>query len=83
MKKNLSRCLMTSLLLTVCSALSAVTWYNGTKNVCCNIVGAHSPVVDIAMQMFSSDMTAVTGKPVKVQKGKKRVGVGEIELRYW
>ena len=80
MKKNLSRCLMTSLLLTVCSALNAVTWYNGTKNVCCNIVGAHSPVVDIAMQMFSSDMTAVTGKSVKVQKGKKRAGVGEIEL---
>ena len=59
-----SKYLITSVLLccSVCLRASDIVWYNGTGHVTYQVVGKCSPVVDIALDMFSNDMKAVTGK---------------------
>lgn len=37
-------------------------WYDGTKAVTCQLQKKADPVVEVAMQMFASDMKAVTGR---------------------
>lgn len=67
MKKTL-----TYILLLCCFALpsSAMTWFDGKHAVEYNINGKVSPVVEIAMQLFSDDMQMVTGmKPKASSKG--------------
>ncbi|MDO4172980.1 MAG: hypothetical protein Q4D28_09800, partial [Prevotellaceae bacterium] len=55
-------------LLTAGPVSAAVEWYDGRHHVEYNVVGQTSPVVDIALQMFSSDMKAVTGKAARRHK---------------
>ncbi len=43
------------------NATASVQWYDGHHPVRYNVVGKTSPVVDVALQMFRSDMKAVTG----------------------
>lgn len=45
-----------------CLRASDVVWYNGSGHVTYQVVGKCAPVVDIALDMFSNDMKAVTGK---------------------
>lgn len=49
---------------------NATVWFTGDSPVTYSVVGKKSAVVDIALQMFSDDMVAVTGmKPLSVKKG--------------
>ncbi|MBQ7662219.1 MAG: glycosyl hydrolase 115 family protein [Prevotella sp.] len=55
-------------------ASDAVVWFNGSEPVSYQVDGKVSPVVEIALQMFDSDMQQVTGfKPVKSKKGIIRI----------
>ena len=53
-------------MLTVASMTTAtaaeVEWYDGTKAVTYSVQKNTDPVVGIALQMFASDMEAVTGR---------------------
>lgn len=50
-----------SFLSLVCSA-SDVVWYNGKSPVSYSVCEQHDKVVDVALDLFSSDMQAVTGR---------------------
>ena len=55
-------------------AADTVVWFNGSEPVSYQVEGKVSPVVEIALQMFDSDMQQVTGfKPVKSKKGIIRI----------
>ncbi len=62
------RKILTILLVICCSVIAkAMDWYDGVKPVSYSLKTKTSPVVDIALQMFASDLLQVTGKaPVKV-----------------
>ena len=53
-------------MLLACAALTCsaadVVWYDGSSPVSYQVVGKSDPVVSIALQMFDSDMLAVTGQ---------------------
>ena len=53
---------------------SDVVWYNGTKPVSITVSDGHDKVVDVALDMFSSDMQAVTGH----KANKKSNGTIEV-----
>lgn len=60
---------------------NAVTWYDGSHPVTYALVGSHSPVVEIAMQMFDSDMKAVTGHPaVRTKANDKKASIEIYQL---
>lgn len=62
--KTIGRTALT--VLTVASMTTAtaaeVEWYDGTKAVTYSVQKNTAPVVGIALQMFASDMEAVTGR---------------------
>ena len=61
-------------------AADMVVWFNGSEPVSYQVEGKVSPVVEIALQMFDSDMQQVTGfKPVKSKKGIIRIIQGRSE----
>ena len=80
MKKLYYISILTVVMLFTSMTAVAVTWYNGNTPVSCTIVGKHSPVVEIAMQMFSSDMVAVTGHAPIVHKRKKGGKAGGVDI---
>ena len=80
MKKIYYVYFLTVVMLFTSMTAAAVTWYNGNTPVSCTIVGQHSPVVEIAMQMFSSDMVAVTGHAPIVHKKKKGGKAGGVDI---
>lgn len=47
---------------------SAIKWYDGTNAVSYTLKTKCAPVVDIALEMFRSDMAAVTGKQATAEK---------------
>lgn len=53
------------------SSHAAVQWYDGRHAVSYTVVGKASPVVDIALQMFRSDMKTVTGKEAESHHNAK------------
>lgn len=56
----------------IASSAADFVWYDGTSAVSYCITGKHSPVVDIALNLFKSDLESVTGKtPVAVRTGAK------------
>lgn len=60
------------LLATTAVLAAEVKWYDGTKPVSYNVMTKnHSAVVDMALQMFGEDMTAVTGKGIKADRKAK------------
>ncbi len=67
--------LLTLMALCACVNASALTWFDGKHAVHYNVVGKASPVVDIALQMFESDIAAVTG-----MKPARKKGHGGIEI---
>lgn len=50
---------------------AAVQWYDGHHPVQYSVIGKTAPVVDIALQMFRSDMKAVTGMAARSHHGAK------------
>ena len=69
---------MTSKLILIILSLFAVTptfatvqWYDGHHPVQYSVIGRTAPVVDIALQMFRSDMKAVTGMAARSHHGAK------------
>ncbi len=57
--------LFTSSLTTIAKE---IMWYNGVHPVSYSVNAKQSDVVKIALDMFESDMKAVTGKPIKEKK---------------
>lgn len=53
------------------SAFASVQWYDGVHPVQYSVIGKTAPVVDIALQMFRSDMKAVTGMTARSHHGAK------------
>ncbi|MBQ9356357.1 MAG: glycosyl hydrolase 115 family protein [Prevotella sp.] len=45
------------------TSFADVVWYDGTAPVSYKLTGKFDPVVTVALQMFTSDMEQVTGKP--------------------
>lgn len=63
MKKYCLLFLLSLIASTFCTqAVADVVWYNGTRAVSYTLAGDVSPVVTIALDMFSNDMKAVTGQ---------------------
>ena len=62
----------TAMLVSVSSAMAQTAnefvWYNGEKAVAYNVQTEVEPVVKVALDMFSNDMSAVTGKNAVQQK---------------
>lgn len=56
-----------------------VVWFNGHDNVTYSVQNKKSPVVDIALDMFSSDMKAVTGKKIK-EKSDGTIKVYQLDM---
>lgn len=57
---------------------SDVVWFDGQHPVSYQVVGKTDPVVNIALQMFESDMLQVTGmKPVAAKKAAIRIVQGK------
>ena len=68
----------TAMLVSVSSAMAQTAnefvWYNGEKAVAYNVQTEVEPVVKVALDMFSNDMSAVTGKnAVQQKKGTLRI----------
>ncbi len=80
MRKTFSYISVLTIMLTVSISTRAVTWFDGTKAIHLDVVGNHSPVVDIALDMFSQDMLAVTGAQPVINKKKKGTKAGKIEI---
>jgi len=76
MKKNILALCLTSLL--TLPAMADVQWYDGQQPVHYRVVGKTSPVVDIALQMFKSDMKAVTGTEAK-SHGKAQIEIYQLD----
>ena len=57
-------------MMAVCNGLYAtdVVWYDGSHAVTYQVEGKTAPVVDIALDMFASDMEMVTGQKAVVSK---------------
>lgn len=65
-----------SFIFVICSLVSSsaadFVWYDGTSAISYCISGKTSPVVDIALNLFKSDLESITGKtPVAAQTGAK------------
>lgn len=65
-----------SIIFVICSLVSSsagdFVWYDGTSAISYCISGKTSPVVDIALNLFKSDLESVTGKtPVAARTGAK------------
>ena len=75
MKKYCLLFLLSLIASTFCTqAVADVVWYNGTRAVSYSLAGDVSPVVTIALDMFSNDMKAVTGqRAVKKSNGSIEV----------
>ena len=55
-------------------------WYNGCDAVTCHVQEKVEPVVRIALQMFSSDMKAVTGKDIRtVENAAASIRIVELD----
>jgi len=54
--------ILTFLAVSVSANAAEVVWYNGSQAVSYQVQGKVAPVVDIALQMFRSDMQQVTGR---------------------
>ena len=68
-----------SLLMPHCALAESLLWFDGHHPVSYCVDGKSDPVVGMALQMFSSDMNAVTGSPA-VSKNKKTATIQIIEL---
>lgn len=62
-------------------AVSAdVVWFNGRDAITYNVQTHTDPVVEVALQMFSTDMEAVTGvKPVEAARSKAALRLVELD----
>ena len=60
MKRLLNVCALT--VLTVSAARAQLVWFDGRQAVSYAVEGTVAPVVDVALQMFCSDMVQVTGQ---------------------
>lgn len=80
MRKTISRIIVVLVMLAASLPTCSFTWFDGTKPIQLNVVGNHSPVVEIALEMFSGDMQAVTGLQPVISKTKKRTKVTTIEV---
>jgi hypothetical protein len=56
-----------------------VVWFNGHDNVTYSVQDKKSPVVDIALKMFSSDIHAVTGMKAK-EKAEGTIKVFQLDM---
>ncbi len=65
-------------LATLSAEAADVKWYDGNRPVQYKVVGDASPVVEIALQMFRSDMKAVTGKAAVSHK-KAPIEIYELD----
>jgi len=57
----MKKILLTAAAIGCMATAAAMDWYTGTTPVTYRVNGKTAPVVDIALQMFRSDMKAVTG----------------------
>ena len=57
----------------------SVKWYDGKNPVTYNVQKKVDPVVAVALDMFASDMDAVTGKPA-VKAGEKQAAIRIVQL---
>ena len=65
---------MLTLFCSISFAASDVTWFDGQKPVSYAIEGKHAPVVDIALELFRSDLEQVTGQmPVATKNATIRI----------
>ena len=68
-------CLWAALwMLCMKAAATDVVWFDGQHPVTYQVVGKVDPVVEIALQMFRSDMEQVTGQPASPRAASPRAG---------
>ena len=62
--------IVVAVMMAVCNGIYAtdVVWYDGSHAVTYQVEGKTAPVVDIALDMFASDMEMVTGQKAVVSK---------------
>ena len=62
--------IVVAVMMAVCNGIYAtdVVWYDGSHAVTYQVEGNTAPVVDIALDMFASDMEMVTGQKAVVSK---------------
>ena len=81
--KRIIRAGAVALLLTAGAAEAAaaeVVWFDGTNAVTYSVQKNTEPVVEVALQMFASDMEAVTGrKAVAAPEGKAAIRLVELD----
>ncbi len=81
--KRIIRAGAVALLLTAGAAEAAaaeVVWFDGTNAVTYSMQKNTEPVVEVALQMFASDMEAVTGrKAVAAPEGKAAIRLVELD----
>lgn len=77
---NVNKILATLLLLTASLTTTAkdIMWYNGVHPVAYSVIGKRSDVVKIALDMFESDMKAVTGMQAK-EKKKASIAIYQLD----
>ena len=68
-------------LVAVCPAMADGTvWYDGTRPVDYGLGSSCDPVVKVALDLFGSDMTEVTGqRPVAAAYGKARIRIVQMD----
>ena len=76
--RNLIFALLSASAMTV--SATDFEWYNGRDAVTCHVQEKVEPVVRIALQMFSSDMKAVTGKDIRtVENAAASIRIVELD----
>ncbi len=56
-----------------------VVWYDGSHAITCHVQKNCEPVVGVAMDMFASDMEAVTGRPAVATTAERRATISVVE----
>ena len=80
-KSHILRAMISVALIQVSQLVLAANfvWYNGHDAITCQMPRKYEPVVKEAMDMFSSDMKAVTGKSAVVTKGRSVIKIVEAD----
>ena len=61
------------------AAAEEVAWYDGSRAVTYSVQKKVDPVVEVALQMFASDMKAVTGREAE-RAGERDAAIWLVEL---